>query len=58
MEQMTVAEYTQLLERHDWHYQMSDDPRAYEQGRQERQRIVALAESNPEFAKLLQKYRR
>ena len=55
---MTREEYTKLLVKHDWCYQMSDDPRAYQRGREERERLVSLAERNPELAQLLQKYRR
>ncbi len=55
---MKRNEYTALLENHDWSYQMSDDPKAYQRGREERERLVALAEGNPELAKLLQRYRR
>ena len=55
---MTIEEYRELLERHDWHYQMSDDRRVYEQGRKERERLITLAEQDEEFAQLLAKYRR
>lgn len=49
---MTEQEYAKLLDRHDWTYQFSDDPRWYKKGKAEAAKLKALAASNDEFKKL------
>ena len=47
---MTLEEYKVQLKRHDWHYNMSDDGRAYREGSADRMRLIAQASfSGPEF---------
>lgn len=46
---MTTEEFQKELASHDWHYEMSDDPRYYHAGDFNRHRLESLCEKNPEF---------
>ena len=49
---MEREDYQQLLDKHDWYYEFSDDPRVYKKGKQERRKLVSLAKSSEELASL------
>lgn len=46
---MTRKEYRALLKAHDWFYPMSDDPRAYNRGREEAHELQHWAKSSPDL---------
>lgn len=48
---MTLREYKRRLNKHDWHYAMSDDSRWYDAGLAEENELKRLAETKPTFAK-------
>jgi hypothetical protein len=47
---MTRNEFRDLLRNHDWHFQMSDDPRCYHSGLAMQKTIAAHGRNDPEFA--------
>lgn len=49
---MLRNDFIQLLKKHDWYYQYSDDPRAYRKGREERFVIERMVSAQPEFVEL------
>lgn len=52
---MTVSEFWDLLDKHDWTYMMSDDPRQdgpYWKGKQEREKLRRYAELSPQHEEL------
>jgi len=46
---MTAEEYKKRLDKHDWYYAMSDDPRWFDEGSKEEEELKLLASRNPEF---------
>ncbi len=50
---MTPREFWTACRLHDWHYMYSDDPGAYRAGREERERLMAVANSGPEFKDIM-----
>lgn len=48
---MTLKEYKEKLNKHDWYYAMSDDPRIYDTGLAEENELKRLAENKPSFMK-------
>lgn len=48
---MTLREYKKRLDKHDWYYPMSDDPRWYDAGLTEENELRKLAQTKPSFAK-------
>lgn len=53
---MTLKEYYQLLKTHDWHYEYSDDPIIWHEGKAERERLYLLASKSEECKQLLYAY--
>ena len=51
---MTLREYKKRLDKHDWYYVMSDDPRWYDAGLAEEKELIKLAQSKPSFTKAFQ----
>lgn len=49
---MTLPEFWDLLNKHDWLYQMSDDQRSYQKGKQEREELERYASLSPEHKEL------
>lgn len=47
----TLEEYKNALNKHDWFYFMSDDPRVYESGSFNHNKLVRLAGLNKEYEK-------
>ena len=47
---MNLHEYYRALMAHDWHYQRSDDSHAYRRGRDDRDRLVQIANSHADEA--------
>ena len=56
MNKTTPKEFYELLERHDWWYEQSDDPNAYRKGRNERHRLQAIAQENAILIDLYTRY--
>ncbi len=55
--EMTLAEFWDLLNRHDWFYPMSDDSRVYRKGENSLRVIKVAAErGGPRFKKLFDDY--
>ena len=53
---MTLKEYYELLESHDWYYGMSDDYSIYINGETSSLRLLSLAKESPAFAELYHKF--
>jgi len=49
---ITLAEFYDQLDRHDWYYAMSDDHRCWQRGEAERKRLDELAATIPGAAEL------
>jgi hypothetical protein len=50
---MNIAEFWDLLARHDWTYQMSDDHRAWTRGSDQAEQIQHIVKNSPpEFKEL------
>jgi len=48
---MKLKEYKERLNKHDWYYMMSEDPRWYDSGHAEENELRQLAETKPSFKK-------
>lgn len=46
MVRITIEEYRELLNNHDWWYQYSDDPKYFHKGSDERARLRDIAAEN------------
>jgi hypothetical protein len=53
---MTLKEYYELLKKHDWFYQMSDDHYYFKLGMSERSKLRALAEQSDKHYSLYKKF--
>jgi len=53
---ISLGQYYDLLEKHDWYYMMSDDSRAYRAGRASIHKIQSIAQENPDFMRLYNEY--
>ena len=53
---MKPKEFYELLERHDWWYEQSDDGAVYRKGRNERHRLQAIVQENDTLAGLYKRY--
>lgn len=49
---MKLAEFYARLERHDWWYEMSDDPKVFRAGQAERDALRVIAITGPEHQDL------
>lgn len=49
---MSIQEYYDALEAHDWYYSFSDDMRKYKQGELARFSLETIAKQSPEHQKL------
>jgi hypothetical protein len=49
---ITEEEFRRILKKHDWFYNMSDDPSVWMRGNKERTEIENLTKDNPNFAKI------
>lgn len=49
---ITEEEFRKILKKHDWFYNMSDDPGVWMRGNKERTEIENLTKDNPNFAKI------
>lgn len=58
MEQsITLQEFYDMLDKHDWHYVMTEDRRAYSVGKESEQKIKRIVSGNGfEFHDLLQAF--
>jgi|TARA_Y100000310_G_scaffold44394_1_gene41431 hypothetical protein len=50
--QMTLQEFWDMLNRHDWYYQFSDDHRIWSEGSKNSDQIRLLSDISPEHKKL------
>lgn len=46
---MDARKYWTACRIHDWHYEMSEDPEVYRNGKEGQDHLVALADSDPEL---------
>ena len=46
---ITPEQYKKMLNTHDWHYQMSEDPGVYRRGKESRDRLIELSKTCEEF---------
>lgn len=53
----TLAEYYDMLSRHDWYYAYSDDGSVFRRGEAANQKLAAIAKTSPEHAALLAGYK-
>lgn len=54
---MTLSEFFNLLENHDWFFEMSDDGRVYRRGESQRARIEQVAAESPAHKALFEAFR-
>lgn len=48
---MTLKQYKERLQKHDWYYSFSEDGRVYDSGLAEEKELKKLAENNSSFKK-------
>ncbi len=53
---MEKKDFIDLLKKHDWYYQYSDDSRVYNKGKKERDYIERIVQIHPEFVELYHLY--
>lgn len=49
---MTKKAFEKLLEKHDWYYQMSDDPKVFDRGYEEERVIKSICEKDEKLNKI------
>lgn len=49
---ITLQQFWDLLDKHDWTYMMADDQRSYQKGKQEREELKRYASLSPEHEEL------
>lgn len=52
MSNVTLQEYWDQINRHDWSYMMSDDGNVYRRGSAEEARLASIAKQSPEHQAL------
>ena len=53
---MTLQEFYDALEWHDWHYQYSDDRSVYKRGDEQQRKIEQWANEHPEHKRLFDEF--
>lgn len=53
---MDVRKYWTQCRLHDWHYEMSDDPEVYRNGKDSEDYLLSLAHKNPELADIFKQW--
>ena len=53
---MNKAEFIEVLKKHDWHYEMSDDHREWKRGSESIRAIRGIASQSEELADLFLRY--
>lgn len=53
---LTIEEYFDMLRRHDWFYEYSDDHSAWQRGQAGKVELRNLAKANEQFAIMLEDY--
>lgn len=48
----SLKDYYDMLNKHDWWYQMSDDSSVYHKGREEQARLISISRDSDEHAQL------
>lgn len=56
MEHITLAQYWDMLNAHDWYYEMSDDNRTWAKGQQEAKELADISLISPYYDKLLKDF--
>ena len=54
--QITIEEFYEMLEKHDWYYDFADDHRYWKAGKSSLEKIKALTIKDANFAKLYLDY--
>lgn len=54
---MSIEDYEKELKEHDWYHAYSDDPRVWEMGRFDYNRLVKLSKLSNEHEELFKKYK-
>ena len=54
---VTLAQYYDMLEAHDWYFDWSDDGSVWRRGQANVDKLVAIAEQSPEYEQLFMAYR-
>ena len=54
--EVSLAEYWDMLDRHDWYYPFSDDGRTYSAGKRDADRLIKLTMQSPEHAALYEAF--
>jgi len=55
---MTIKEYKDLLDHHDWYYEYSDDHSVWKAGCANESRLIQIAEGKPKWMELFVHYAR
>ncbi len=53
---ITLREFYELLEKHDWYYMYSDEYRVWKKGEEEASTIQQIVKQSEEHRKLLEEY--
>jgi hypothetical protein len=56
-EEMSLSDFYEILDKHDWWYYFSDDMKVYNKGEVEEDKIKKFASKNPERLKLFLEYK-
>ncbi len=51
---VSLAQYHDMLNRHDWYHSMSDDPRKMDRGEREAKILTAISNQSPEHKAMLE----
>ncbi len=54
---ISLYEYYEILDGHDWHYEMSDDGRVYQEGKRSKDRIDSIRKQSPGHEKLCDEFK-
>lgn len=58
METVTLKEYYQMLDKHDWYFDWSDDGRVWEKGRANNSRLAAISTQSPKHKELWEGFKK
>lgn len=56
MNEISLSEFYDLLNKHDWYSAMSDDSRMVTKGRKAERELLKIADQGPEYAKLFEEF--
>jgi len=55
-ENITLTQYEEMLQKHDWYYMMSESPSVYENGSRNLEEILRISKINLVFKELYEVY--